>query len=691
MPALQQQTIRTQLENADSLSHQDLEILGCLFEARDYQKLEQHCLDLLEKAPSRISLYHMLGLAQSGQEKFEAAAKSYERFVPHNPNYADAHINLGIANQKLHRHPEAAACFERAINLLPGNAGVYNRLGQSLYHMQQWRKAQTQHKKAVELDPHNSDFLVHLAKAYLATSHFEKSIDCFRNANALEPNSVWLLIAYAQMLVTHQEHRDLPELLTFITQNFIEPRENFISADKPVIKQLKSELCSLAETLHTLDLGIIDKKTFFLLIEHLSDCIICSEELEVFLCSLRTALLDLHEQHAVLSCEEKIVLEVLAYQGQLNEYLWHQTESEKSRVCELKEDIIRQLHSDTTPDINEFYLLASYGPLFPIDDIRKWGLHFAKHTDDPAWSRFLNKMLVEPEQERTLAREIEVLTPIENEISRKVKAQYEQNPYPCWHRTGKPAYTISQKDKSHLDILIAGCGTGSHPIRVALQRPKDSVLAVDLSLSSLAYAKRKANELGIANIKFAQADILKLADLNSQFDTIECGGVLHHMEDPEAGLRALLKILKPDGSLKLGLYSELARQIVVKVRDIYNIQQAHLSIEDIRAFRSDLKLQHPELHKVLSKKYDFYASSSVRDLLLHVQEHRFTIPQIKALLDKYGLQFTGFIFPESKLIDSYKKAYPDDPSCLNLDNWHLLEMQNPRIFSRMYQFFCRRI
>ena len=57
-------------------------------------------------------------------------------------------------------------------------------------------------------------------------------------------------------------------------------------------------------------------------------------------------------------------------------------------------------------------------------------------------------------------------------------------------------------------------------------------MAIDLSISSLKYAKRKTKELGIENIEYIQHDILDLKNLNRKFDIIECAGVLHHMNDP---------------------------------------------------------------------------------------------------------------------------------------------------------------
>jgi len=90
-------------------------------------------------------------------------------------------------------------------------------------------------------------------------------------------------------------------------------------------------------------------------------------------------------------------------------------------------------------------------------------------------------------------------------------------------------------------------------------------LAVDLSISSLAYAKRKSRKLGLTTIEYAQADLLKLGSLGRSFDIIESSGVLHHLAAPWAGWRVLLSLLRPGGFMRLGFYSEVARRDIVRI------------------------------------------------------------------------------------------------------------------------------
>ena len=128
--------------------------------------------------------------------------------------------------------------------------------------------------------------------------------------------------------------------------------------------------------------------------------------------------------------------------------------------------------------------------------------------------------------------------------------------------SSKPGLVINNPQ-----ILITGCGTGRETIDTATRFRKCNVLAIDLSLTSLAYAKRKTEELGISNIEYMQADILDLTALDRKFDIIESGGVLHHMDDPMAGWKVLTDCLKTGGLMRIGLYSESARKHIVQIRD----------------------------------------------------------------------------------------------------------------------------
>jgi SAM-dependent methyltransferase len=211
---------------------------------------------------------------------------------------------------------------------------------------------------------------------------------------------------------------------------------------------------------------------------------------------------------------------------------------------------------------------------------------------------------------------------------------------------------------------------------------------VDLSLASLAYAKRKTDELGFTNIDYLQADILHLHQMGKEFDIIESSGVLHHMDDPMAGWKVLTDLLKPGGLMRIGLYSELARRHIVKVREEIKSLGVETSETDIREFRLSLAKSHGKGHQLLTKSNDFFSLSTLRDLIFHVQEHRFTIPKIQECLDLLGLKFCGF--ENEDIVSRFKEFHSEDSDVGDLTLWHEYEETNPRAFAGMYQFWCQK-
>ena len=141
--------------------------------------------------------------------------------------------------------------------------------------------------------------------------------------------------------------------------------------------------------------------------------------------------------------------------------------------------------------------------------------------------------------------------------------------------------------------------------------------------------------------------------------------------------------------MKIGLYSELARQSVVKIRE--EINQLNVGTTDgfMKVFRKDVIESNYEHHKQILFSYDFYSLSTLRDLLFHTQEHRFSLPEIKYCLSELGLEFCGFDKP--RILQNFQSIYPDVNDPYDLDKWHLFEKSYPLTFRGMYQFWCQKV
>jgi SAM-dependent methyltransferase len=321
-------------------------------------------------------------------------------------------------------------------------------------------------------------------------------------------------------------------------------------------------------------------------------------------------------------------------------------------------------------------------------------------------NELLTQQVREPDQERQLRSSMPRLTAIGSGVSQAVRQQYEDNPYPRWVKTaiaGKPKTIDAHAHENfplaplrklgkadRLDVLVAGCGTGQHSIETALKFQGANVLAVDLSLASLSYAKNKTRSLGLENIEYAQADILNLGSIGRTFDLVEASGVLHHLADPLAGWRVLVSLLRPAGFMGLGFYSEIARRHVVAARKFIAGRGYGATADDIRKCRQDIvDLDDSAGIKAVMGLSDFFSLSECRDLLFHVQEHRLTLPEIDRFLAENNLQFLGFRI-RPNVLQKYSDRFPDDKTRTDLSLWHRFEQENPDTFINMYQFWVQK-
>jgi SAM-dependent methyltransferase len=240
-----------------------------------------------------------------------------------------------------------------------------------------------------------------------------------------------------------------------------------------------------------------------------------------------------------------------------------------------------------------------------------------------------------------------------------------------------------------LDVLVAGCGTGEQPIETARRYADADVLAVDLSLASLAHARRMTQKLGIGNIAYAQADILELGGIDRRFDLIESAGVLHHLADPWAGWRVLNSLLRPNGLMFVALYSRRARQAVSQARAFIAQRGFGSGADGIRRCRQEIMaLDDSAPLRSVTRFGDFYTVSNCRDLLFHVQEHQVDLADIGTFLAEHRLTLIGFLL-DPAIQKQYQARFPHDPAMLDLDCWSAFEADNPDTFAGMYQFWVQ--
>ena len=289
-----------------------------------------------------------------------------------------------------------------------------------------------------------------------------------------------------------------------------------------------------------------------------------------------------------------------------------------------------------------------------------------------------------------------------------VRSRYEQNPYPIWFTCfADPTLRLStflssrtvqlpRQSFENSKMLVAGCGTGSSPLPFILSPDIRHLWAVDFSLTSLAYAKRKFHEYGIPEDKytFLHEDIMRLEDRfePESFDIIHSYGVLHHLDDMEGGLRVLVRLLKPDGYLKIGLYSKRARAYLDRIRKDFNVRKDKDDRETIRQVRQRIieeSNRHPDARYILSIR-DFFDLYQIRDLLFHPQERDVTLPELKELFVRFKLKVIGVDQVSERVKQEFIDKYGVEKlNCL--DTWELFEREVPTWCGNCYCFILAKM
>lgn len=373
----------------------------------------------------------------------------------------------------------------------------------------------------------------------------------------------------------------------------------------------------------------------------------------------------------------------LAEQCAFNEYIFAETDEETAALPGLEAALAAL---DGAALAAGLALYACYRPLHggALDG----PVARARNIHGPELAAMLGYVVDERAQARRSKTEIRRIGNIQDDVSQAVQGQYEENPYPLWR--GISMFEHAQgiaPPKQGRKILIAGCGTGRHAAIAAVQNPDGQLTGLDLSAASLGYAHYKTAALNIRNVTFVQGDILDAGQLGDMFDHIECAGVLHHMRDPMAGWRVLTGLLRPGGTMRIALYSDLGRRAVVMMRGLIAEKGFSHDLAGIRAARAYVGAQpaNSPLHDIEQFR-DYFATSACRDLIFHVQEHRFTLPEIKACVKELGLVFKSMSFQSEKLHRIYAGQNPQDTEMADIDLLHAFEQEHPFAFQGMYQF-----
>lgn len=187
--------------------------------------------------------------------------------------------------------------------------------------------------------------------------------------------------------------------------------------------------------------------------------------------------------------------------------------------------------------------------------------------------------------------------------------------------------------REDLDVLVAGCGTWQ-AAKYALCHPAARVTAIDVSRTSLEHTEKLKQKYNLQNLEVRPLSIESAGNLNHSFDHIICTGVLHHLVNPDAGLRALRSVLNRDGAMYLMVYAPYGRAGIYMMQEYCRMLGVETSTEEIRDLISVLRAL-PEYHPLLSAQGGSreFNGDALADTLLNPRDRSYSVPELFAWLD----------------------------------------------------------
>lgn len=237
----------------------------------------------------------------------------------------------------------------------------------------------------------------------------------------------------------------------------------------------------------------------------------------------------------------------------------------------------------------------------------------------------------------------------------EVSAFYERHPYPppvddlesyrkLWtdarRRADVHLFWPHEPYRDDRSVLVVGCGT-SQAARHALRWPRAKVVGIDVSATSIESTQRLKRKYSLDNLEVFQLPAERAGDLANSFEQIVCTGVLHHLPDPDAGLKALRSVLEPHGAMHLMVYAPYGRAGVYMLQDYcrrLGIGSTSREIQELAQSLQAIPPDHP-LMPVLRNAPDFGNEAALADALLHPCDRAYSVPQLLHFIEAGGFRF----------------------------------------------------
>ena len=208
------------------------------------------------------------------------------------------------------------------------------------------------------------------------------------------------------------------------------------------------------------------------------------------------------------------------------------------------------------------------------------------------------------------------------------------------HRAEYHLFWPHKQYQPDFDVLVAGCGTWQ-AAKFALCHPAARVVGIDVSPTSLDHTERLKRKYNLTNLETRRLPIEKVDALDQRFDLIVCTGVLHHLVDPDAGLRALRSVLSAEGAMYLMVYAPYGRTGVYMLQEYcrrLGIGTSKQEINDLTAVLKMVPQHHPLLSTVRGSRESLDADA-LTDALLNPRDKTYSVAQLFDFIERNDLIF----------------------------------------------------
>lgn len=304
---------------------------------------------------------------------------------------------------------------------------------------------------------------------------------------------------------------------------------------------------------------------------------------------------------------------------------------------------------------------------------------------------------------------------LSQEKSAAVQRLYDTYPFPPeplldspppgynWRWNWLAAYNFCTGQKplrQDIRILDAGCGTGVGTEYLVHLNPQASVTAIDLSSGALAVATERCSRSGAERVKFHHLSLCDAAELEGDFDLINCVGVLHHLPDPILGIQALAAKLATGGLMHIFVYAELGRweiQLMQKAIALLQGNQRGDYTDGVQVGRQ-IFASLPENNRLVKREKERWSMENHRDanfadMYVHPQEIDYNIDTLFELIELSGLEFLGFSNPRSwqldRLLGKNSELMSRAENLSERERYRLIELLEPEAVTH-YEFFLGR-